>query len=195
MDNTLLEVYNEIKDGCIAVLLTGSAVLPYIKHPYDKDYIFLYKDEASAKIAEEKLLKKYSWLELKTKFDWDIHIRFGEDTEYYGLGNYIKVIKGDPAVISKLPKILENKEFYKDRCLNIYKRQKDLLASFPTMAWYTRKTWYYLYRIVNVINNNSYELTEKQIEEINILHDKDTTVNERKPIVDRLVEEIELWQI
>jgi hypothetical protein len=46
-----------------------------------------------------------------------------------------------------------------------------------------------------VIKNNSYELTSEQIEEINILHNRQTTIEERKPIIDKLIEEIKLWQI
>jgi len=194
MDKILLEIYEEVKDGCRAVLLTGSSVLPYIKNPRDEDYVFLYKDAKSARAAEEKILARYSWVEMKQKFHWDIHIRTEVGEDNYGYNNQIKVIIGDKTVLDELPKLLDNIEYWKQRCVEICEHQKHIIEKFTTIAYYFKKIWYYVYRMVAIINNNSYELTEKQIEEINILHDKKTgTIEEKKLIIDRLLAEVDLW--
>ena len=191
--NKLDEIYNKVKENCSSVYLVGSTVLDsYISKAKDFDILFIYTDLESSRKARKILKENFNLAELKTEFKLDI-IQVPIDkniTIYSDAHRFRKLLYGEET-IEPAVSILENKdEFKKILKIGIDKFKK------RERSYYQIKDFYYYYYIYCVIYNNSYDLTEEQINNTNILHDrKEEDFQIRKQLIDNLIKEISLWQM
>lgn len=179
MDHTLAKdkiksVFSKINEYCDAVYYGGSNVDSIINTPHDYDYIcfakplcrhFLlselktlgFKTFGSTKTKESNLdldLTDFSQVRVYpyTQIDWFSYLDI----------LMIKVIGED--VCPKTDVIHEHrKEFFEDLHKKMLKLSSGEIKN--------QKRWYHLLRGIYILINNSYEVSSKQREEINILHD------------------------
>ena len=60
---------------------------------------------------------------------------------------------------------------------------------------YREKPFYHVYASICILKRNSYDLSEEEINNINILHDrKEEDFEIRKQLIDEMMEEINSWQ-
>ena len=172
----LYKVYNQITDYCDAIYMGGSRVDPVIENPHDYDYIcfaktlqrhHLYRQLMSLglKVTGSKL-KKMSAKE-KEKFHEDFsQVRVYPYTQiswFSYLDILMKHVVGKE-VCPKTDVIVEHrKEFIVELKNKAEKLQRNIITN--------KKRWYHILRGVYILINNSYEVTEEQKREINILHD------------------------
>ena len=163
--------FKYIEDCCAAVYLGGSRVDPVIKNPHDYDYI-CFAEESMLHILIEKLetlgypqqdgTKK---TKPKTLLDMSqIRAYPYTDIDWF---SYL-----DPLMINVIgkkvcPKTDIIKEYRTEFLEDIKIRANLLLTRWCDYP----KRWYHILRGVYILMNNSYEVTEEQKKEINILHD------------------------
>ena len=115
-------------------------------------------------------------------------------------GNYIEYIKGenlDNQITLPLDNIEETKEELIKSCNRLLtiknKKLKDVDANYFK---YKIKIWYHIYTMLCYVKNNSYDLTEEQIKNINILHDREEKdIEKRIKLIDEITKEIKAWQL
>ena len=153
---------NELKQfqpWLISVAKTGSGALPWIKEPYDSDYVFYVTDRRDT----SQLVKLYKlksidecWIvgELSTNKCARLYAY-----EYHFL---------QPLFGTEFPDydIFEHVNEYKQILIN-----SGLEQPFVTK----HKFWYHVLTGIYMLDNGTYELTEEQIKNINLLHDKQGT--------------------
>ena len=192
------ELYKIVEDKCISVIKTGSQVLPYIENPYDKDYVFIFNTEEDMIESKNKFYETVNRKELSENhinIHFDYLERFSESSRYSGLGSHLTCIYGDDSCLQNVKGILDDKDYYKKRCIDIYNKLCDMQEHNPKLRFYYRKHWYYCYRMMSILTNDSYNLTEEQIYNINILHDRTSSEEKRKEIIDNMIKEIKQCQI
>ena len=175
-ESLLNTLHNSISPYCSAIYKGGSRVDPVIEHPHDYDYICFAKPLQRCRILrnllkldllnhksvnETKLTKLESYIDLSqirvfpyTQITWFSYLDILME----------KVIGED--VCPKTDVIKEHRyEFFK--CL--FKKMEQLLEHRIK----NQKRWYHLLRGIYILINKSYEVTDEQKREINILHDLD----------------------
>lgn len=157
----ILELY------CNAVYKGGSRVDPVINNPHDYDYIWFVKPSwyyefittlQSFNILDESYRNK-TLLDVTqvriypyTQIDWFSYLDilmikiFGED-----------VCPATDVIVEHRQKFIES--------------LKQKAAEIPQNKDLKPKRWYHILRGVYILLNNSYDVTEEQKREINILHD------------------------
>lgn len=159
------EVYNYLQPYCIAIYLGGSLCENIIDNSHDVDFICFSDEPINMNFIRmglhfyqktHNLPENYDFIQVRTK-----------QREEHAYGSYInkKMIKlvGEDIefnfdVINK-----DRKEYIK-----ILHETKDQLLSNRIR---NQKRWYQLLRGIYILMNNSYEVTDEQKREINILHD------------------------
>jgi len=175
------EILELISNECVSVELWGTRVLPYIQNKHDWDVAFVFssllkKEQAVAKLPHS--INEYRKAGLCLHFH-TTHIK--EDTLIYAYQcHYVQSLKGYE-IKTPLVNILDIKEEYLDFLqVEAYKLSQ---ASYC----YRAKIWYHIYTDLCILYNNSYELTEEQIKNINILHDLSEGC---KNLIDYCIEEL-----
>lgn len=174
--NNLFEIYQQITDYCDAIYMGGSRVDPVIENPHDYDYIcfakrlqrhHLYRQlmDLGLKISMSKFNKMSK--EEKEKYSEDFsQVRvypYKEISWFSYLDVLMKHVAGND-VCPKTDVIVEyRKEFIEELKIKANKLQQNIIRN--------KKRWYHILRGVYILMNNSYEVTEEQKREINILHD------------------------
>lgn len=164
-------VFSLIEDCCAAIYLGGSRVDPVIENPHDYDYICFAKHLKLATLIDKlnKLgFKQQDGTEAtkpKTLLDMT-QIRYYPYTQinwFSYLDHYMIKIIGDE-VCNNLDII---NKYRKDYLLELKDKAHKLLNIWTNAS----KRWYHILRGVYILLNNSYDVTEEQKKEINILHD------------------------
>lgn len=196
LDNKILEAiglfYEKVKDNVCAIVLCGSRTLPYIVNSRDIDIL----------IIAENLDKLHLWIE-SMRTDEIIRNMRKQLRKEYGVSmmsgtvelfntrllysSYIPytILFGnmDINLIDIRARADEYKQVCKTRfeqCMSDYEKDHDL---------YHLKSFYHIYTGMCMIQNGySYDLTEDDIDNINILHDCE---DENRTLT--LVEEIRNW--
>lgn len=162
---TAEEVYNYLQPYCIAIYLGGSMCEGIIKNTHDIDFIcFSDKPVDMSYIRmglhfyqkQHQLPENYDFLQVRTK-----------QREEHSYGSYInkKMIKLVGEDINFTFDVIDkDREEYKQ----ILRETVEKILSNKIR---NQKRWYQILRGVYILINNSYELTEHQRKEINILHD------------------------
>lgn len=181
-----------IKDGLISIELSGSSVLPWIKAPADKDIIFIYETSEKARKAHSNLLKAKEIFYLPRSEPMDLHFKTSHllldvSSCIYGYETHFSIpYLNFKSLLDKIDILTNGKENYiqnlKKYYLFIKSREQRNLDN------YKLKQWYHIYTGLCILDNNSYNLTEEQIQNINILHDK---VEGSKELIDYCINRLE----
>ena len=164
----LLNFYEQYQEDLEAIILGGSALLPYLSNYHDIDIIFIWKDYSKrsnnlrACIEFNKSFKqmniKYSCLnwfldQYEEAFDehWPV---------YSYLFNQHQLIAGNKVPLWQEFDILKYPEKIWDTIENQINRA------------HNKKWFYHILTVLYILWNQSYELTEEQIININIVHDQ-----------------------
>lgn len=152
------DVLDTYKPWLISVAKTGSSTLPWIENPRDVDYIFYVTENQNT----EKMLKLYS--KKPYKECWLIDELGQQDMRIYAYEyHFLEPIYGEDFptydVLKHIPE-------YKEMLIN-----QGLECDFEPL----RKAWYHILTGIYLIQNNSYELTEEQIQNVRLCHDKRMT--------------------
>ena len=177
-----MELINEIKeylkDKSICIKDGGSWVIPFITQPKDFDLIVWCEN-----ISETRTyyLTKYKGIKGVSVFFKDSS--YNEDDSIYFFYPYYwgEVTEFDTTKSDKYKQILKDRvvKFRKDSSIDSH------------LLKYESKFWYYLYIGKCIIDNESYELTDEQKSNVNLMHDrKEEDFETRKSLIDNLEEEI-----
>ena len=181
-----------IKPYCLSIEETGSKVNPYIRNKHDTDLIAIVADEEEKSniiaLTHYNLQNKRQLRENKI----DIKIKIKEDnlsnTIFAYMSHFIQPIEGYEKLTIEVP---INELLIKQNIINYIQYLKEKELNF-----YKQKSFYHIYTSICIMKHNSYDLTEEEINNINILHDREEEKNEiRKQLIDSILEESSLWQL
>lgn len=161
---TAEEVYNYLQPYCIAIYLGGSMCEGIIKNTHDIDFIcFSDKPVDMSYIRmglhfyqkKHRLPENYDFLQVRTK-----------QKEEHSYGSYInkKMIK---LVGEDIDFTFDVVDKDREEYIKTLHETKDQLLSNRIK---NQKRWYQILRGIYILINNSYEVTDEQKREINILH-------------------------
>lgn len=167
------QAYTLVKENVEFALIGGSFVNPYIRNHRDIDIIFIVKDDDIRKKVIKTLRKnnmfkefhKYNLGIIVASLTLDINSLYWTYILLYGIELF------GTKDIRKNNNILEHKEEW----IEGVRKESSHIGYFS-------KIWYHIYTGLKIIDNNSYDLDEETINNINILHDC-----EESPFRDSLV--------
>ena len=193
LKNLLMPIYDLIK----SVEIVGSYANPYIKSKKDYDINIYFNTEKDKHTACKIFYQVKSYPELREN---GIDIHFVEETfdikekVYAYQTMFLQPVLDFERVLPKidiLQDIPHTKKIIKS--LLDFTRRKEQEKG---LSIYINKYWYHAYTELCILTNNSYDLTETQINNINLLHDrKEEDQDKRKELINEMIKEIELWQI
>lgn len=187
---TAEEVYNYLQPYCIAIYLGGSSCQEYINNKHDIDFICFSNEPVDMchirrllyfYFKEHKQPENYDFIQVRTK-----------QREEHAYGSFInkmmiKLVGVD--IDFKFDIINDNREEYKQILKDTIKRIEDGKIR-------NQKRWYQIYQGMCIMQNNSYELTEEQVYNINVLHDmNEKDLELRTKLIEDIKKEINSWQI
>lgn len=186
------DILNELLSSLdyISCYIVGSSISSFIINKGDIDIVII-TESGDRNIIPIDIRKN-----LRKNYNLDIHVCdkdfFTKNIHWHS--TFMQHYSGED-MSSEITLPLNNIEYTKQELVKRCKKlNHERLEQFKDSV-YKVKIWYHLYVILCYIHNNSYELTEKQIENINILHDrKEEDLDKRKELIDNLVKEIESWQ-
>lgn len=142
----------------IAVVKTGSSILPWIENPHDTDFI-VYADGNEGE-----------WLADFYKLRPDGQCWFVDDIKnknmrlFQYMYHYVQPVFG--SLDSPRPDIFEYKEEYKRKLIT------QLGSPFSGF-----KYWYHVLTGIYMLENGEYTLTEEQIQNVRLCHDRKMTLD------------------
>ena len=161
------KIYNILQPYCVAIYLGGSHCQSYIKNPHDIDIICFSDTFENHRELTYHLNVYLSHHKEDNIYDF-IQTR-DEDNEEHSYGSYIHrdMIKLIGRDINFTFDILG-----KDR-LEYINILLDTIDKLNRRYIRNQKRWYQVMRGYYLLKNNSYELTEEQIDIINKIHDQE----------------------
>ncbi len=162
----LIEFYNNHSEDLISIWVGGSAILPYISSPHDIDIILIWKNLERRKIHLRECVQLHRQL---------------KDTQYSCLNWYVE--QYETAFKDKWPVYA----YLFDLCNLIIGNDFEIwhkfkILEYQYMAWQTivdlienahnKKWFYHILTTLYILWNQSYELTNEQIENIVVVHDQ-----------------------
>lgn len=200
----ILELLNILKDYDFKIRFTGSSFLSFINHPTDEDIILIFNNEED-KISAKNLFKStYDIKELrKLKLDFHFSTLEFEIKDLKGLPfPYLAFLSHDvydkdlnyiESIGLEVDEFLKYKTIYKEVFLERINMWLDRLKEnkIDDKYFFKLKLFYQIYTTLCFLNNKSFNLTEEQIENINILHDREeSTYEKRKELITKLIEDV-----
>lgn len=158
MDAKLLkEIYG---DWIVSIYKVGSSVLPWIENPHDTDYLIFVTDNHDMKMSElfERKPKNECWF-----VSCPNKTRHPRNWSY--ICNFKELLCGEP-MASEEYDIFEHENEYKAHIV-----QCALGKPYNTQY----KFWYHILTGIYLLNNGKYELTDEQINNVQLCHDKKMT--------------------
>ncbi len=165
-----------ISPYCAAIYLGGSQIDPVIENPHDYDFILFAKDLPIGKVLFSlnnfiDVPFVYTEEEFEASEENPLIFDFSQIKVYpYNritfasyLDIYLEKIIGEEVRV-KTDIIYKHRDEY----IQVLKTQKNMLLD-GTIE--NQKRWYHILRGIYILKNNSYDVTEEQKREINILHD------------------------
>ena len=198
LENEILSsLYEELQDDLVFVAISGSSSLPYINNPDDIDIVFCFKSLAllnndRSKIKEARkslkdigskivfllrdasLFEYYKNANCSHSYLADYDAKYGFPLFAYEFP-YLDILFGEDTLGVKQISLLDNKQRMKSA----------LKAAINDIN--SSKKFYHVLTTLYILKNNSYELTQEQIENINIVHDQENTVR-----IEELYQEIKM---
>lgn len=168
----LVEIYSQLSNCCEGIYQGGSHVDPVIDNPHDYDYIcfakYLCMTKIKTKLVELGLAKSGSKSK-KADPNWLLdfsQIRVYPYTQitWFSYLDKLMILKAGKDICPKTDIISD----YRTKFIAEIKQKAKLLLN-GTIT--NQKRWYHILRGVYILLNNSYEVTDEQKKEINILHD------------------------
>lgn len=162
--------FEKLSPYCNAIYFGGSWVDPVIEHPHDFDYICFVKP-----FCYYELACGIQSLNLSSPLDENFMDHGGVDLtqirkipyttiDWFSYFDILMVKLFGDDVCPKTDIIADHREaFIKDLKIKAKDLEQDII--------HNQKRWYHILRGVYILINNSYEVTEEQRQEINILHD------------------------
>ena len=209
------KIFKDLQPECTAIYLGGSSVDPFINNTKDYDFIlFIGGATASGEVGELGINKfqLYQKLKLVKKQNPDIPIVISvyyKDELVHGtydliqirsnrlintcntritywsyLDHYMIKLVGDDAELNDI--LVQRAEYLKVAECAIEK-----LKALKSFFKINPKRWYQVYIGLCILEKNSYELTEEQIANANILHDmKEETLEIRLKLQQEIEEKL-----
>lgn len=157
MEN-LLKTFDWIK----AIYKTGSAILPWIADPRDEDYVFLV-DEEQATIPRKAEL--YDLRPINTTWICTSRPYLSKEIIAYEC-HFVELLAGENS--TELYDIFKNEAEYKWTLV-----KTGLGANLErTQTW---KFWYHILTGIYLLENGDYALTDEQIVNVQLCHDRKMT--------------------
>lgn len=193
--NIISEIFEEYKP--LAIFQVGSSIV--CKNPQDIDVLVVYENQAELeeKFKGRKCLhddRGYKYEVFSNSLD---NMKVGMENFMYEGGKYLKFLAGDEEAVNVSQfNVLENESF-KRACLEkLLDRILSIKFADPDepkyMSSYTNKP-YRLLMSCFILDNNSYDLTKKQVAAINKAHDEVSISEEQLEycyeVVTRLIKE------
>ena len=187
------------------IVIGGSISIKYIKNNKDIDVFVFCKDQKQVELCNS-IIDRNGRKELRSNYNVDIHIAEKWDDNFiYTLNQSWKYLADFPDnlieafkdIIIKpinIDEFIESGDIIKSKI----KRFIDRRIEFTNIEdrIYLSKYWYYIYLIEAILKNKSFDLTDEQIINVNMLHDrKQECLSKRKELIDSMIKEIKLWQI
>ena len=158
--NKANKMFQILQPYCTAIYLGGSITQSYINNPHDVDFI-CFADNEINRMKMTFLLRRYiskHQEEFSTEEDW-IQTRHREYEEH-AYGSYVH----------KDMQLLCGKEVeFKFDILG--KDRAEYIKILKNAKFNNKKRLYQLYRGYLIVKKNSYDLTNDEIEKLNLLHD------------------------
>jgi hypothetical protein len=173
MDNTILDtaraksqiIYEALQPYCKAIYLGGSYTQNYIEHPHDIDFICFASNELDRlrMLGKLRVYQTHHKNEFEENDDWIQTRRI--DKEEHSYGSYVHkdmiLLVGTPVTFTFDPINKDRQEY-----INILKKYISRNLSI--------KRYYQIYRGYLLASKQSYDLTEEEIQKLNVLHDAKT---------------------
>lgn len=181
------EIYNSLNGYAYAVIYGGSYTLPWIKEAHDIDIGIVFEDAEKQQKGIQIFNSLYNRQDLKK--DYQLCIHFPLKDNIYGTlfqyeYNFNETLCGEK--IEKINIFLDNK--IKDKVKKALK-YRITIDPYPIYS----KNWYHIYTNLCFIEHDAIELTEEEINKINILHDnRKYTESERLPIIEECREKYQI---
>ena len=193
------EIFNLLKEHFLYAKLSGSRCFSFISNPHDYDIIIISKDEESRAECMRLYRKTYVVRDIFKEYHLDFHFRSLNreemllDTPYPYLTLKTEIIYSNSDEFKSEEKPVDYLLNYESQIIKNYKEKLQSKTSKETKL--NNKFWYYAYTTLCILKNKSSELSEEQIENINILHDrKEEDIEKRMELIDDIIKEIESWQ-
>lgn len=170
MDKELIEKYASLINS---VYLTGSFVVPWIENSHDRDYVIFVNDIRDARIADLYKEKQKDECFLCTT------VEKKQNPRIFSYERYFEQIQYGDFVESEGYFIFDHKDEYK-QCLV----DNGLGKPYDTRF----KFWYHILTGIYLLDNGEYELTDEQIANVRLCHDKQMTQEIYDYIQKRLLE-------
>lgn len=192
-EKKLLDILEPYKKHILGAEIYGTTVIPYIKNPTDYDVVVVFENEQAENDFKDFLFihnegEKTNFILLKEQFNFCIHATTLEKQNKSVSHNYIyayqikfrKPLTGYEMILPDFD-YFDRKDDVKKELINFVERMNGYVIP-------KEKYWYNIYTNKCICDNNSYDLTEEQIENINLLHD---CIDCEKR--DELIEECKEW--
>lgn len=180
-----------IKPYCLSIEETGSKVNPYIRNKHDMDLIVIVSNEENKSKIIHLIYHNALYKRQLREGQWDIKINFDPDDlskSVFGyLSHFVQPIEGYEKLTIEVP---IDEQLIKQNTINYIRHLQE-----KNLDFYKQKSFYHVYTSICIMKHNSYNLTEEEINNINILHDrKEEDYEIRKQLIDNILEEVSLWQ-
>lgn len=179
----LQSIYDKLEGHVKTIFLSGSSTCSYIKHPHDIDIFIYMRDRTSilkcARQVETELKQIKTEIpsaavifsvqdRYEILFNGDFEEKFNEHPNRYGFLCYLYEFP--------LIQVLVGEDEDNLRDVNIFKQKEKVIVALKYFMNKNKESNKFLYHILTtlyILQNNSYELTEEQINNINIAHDEE----------------------
>lgn len=176
----------------VNIYILSSSTIKYIANPRDIDICIVIDEPDKEKFWD---LKRKIYRDLKIKFnyhEYNLCIKilnketFIKNNLFYGYNLHYCILyneKDNLNIEYTLKDIIKNEFIFKEEAI---KYLKTFCFDYKQIS--QMKEWYHIYIVKSIIENNSYDLTEEQIKNVNILHDiKEEDLLIRKELISECI--------
>ena len=181
------------------IVLGGSNGIKYIRKNKDIDLFIFCNSDLGVEKCKELYNQHFDNCDIRYNYNLDVHIIEKQPDNFI---YYLNMLWRDLAEIPQefLDKF-ENKMIAPITLEEFLVDEEDLLKvikefitrrtkNLTDRKLYLTKYWYYIYLIYCIINSRSLDLTEEQINNVNMLHDRnEEDFEKRKELIDSMIEE------
>lgn len=168
--SAILEIWEKIEPCCEAIYITGSRVDPIIKSPHDYDYV-IYVKSACRHLVWGKLeslgLTRSHKVSFKEATNLDLSLLKSPPYDRITWFSYLDVLSYKVVGSDVCPKT-DVINTYRNKFIECLREKAEELETDIIL---NKKRWYHILRGIYILQNNSYDVTDEQKKEINILHD------------------------
>lgn len=203
MIEIIKEIIKNLREDIAYIKVGDSRALPFIRNYHDFDIFIVCNNESDRLNCLQYINENFNRKELREKYQLDSHVLTAErdtnyltnlaDTFYFDVNHVLidEFSESIPVKTITIDEYLEKEDLIKQ---NATKALKFMLEK--NLNVYLQKRFYYIYTDLCVLKNKSFDFTEEQIDNINMLHDREEKdIEKRTKLIDEIIKEIESWQI